>query len=140
MPVASHIPTPYQVLGGAIVSDKLNEYGNWIVVSCERERTPQDEATLQFIKRACNSHAALVEALEGAQGALRTAASRIENRDPDLGAYLHTEATKAYEPLRLMALAKEDEPAPIAADLNHALNRALNREIDRRDSKAPFAT
>lgn len=59
---AAHTPTPYRVLDGAITCEQVNDYGNFIVVSCDRERTAQDDATLAFIVRACNSHDALVEA------------------------------------------------------------------------------
>ena len=42
----------WRVMDGAILSDKINDYGNFIVVSCERERTKQDEDNLNLIAMA----------------------------------------------------------------------------------------
>ena len=55
-----HTPGPWKVLDGAVLSEELNAYGNWIVVSCQRERTPQDEANLRLIASA----PAMLEALQ----------------------------------------------------------------------------
>lgn len=38
---------PWKVVDGAIQSEQINEYGNFIVVSYDRERTAQDEANLR---------------------------------------------------------------------------------------------
>ena len=40
---------------GAILSDVINDYGNFIIADCRRERTPQDDANLALIVRAVNS-------------------------------------------------------------------------------------
>lgn len=60
-------PTPWRVMDGAILSDQINDYSNFIIADCNRERTSQDEANLRLIARAVNSHATLVAALEVAR-------------------------------------------------------------------------
>lgn len=118
--VTAHTPTPYAVSDGAILSDKLNDYGNFIAADCRRERTPQDEATLQFIVRACNAHAGLCAAVEESilyldAAGLTDKADRIRNL--------------------IAALQSTKDGQPPLADLN----RSLNAEIAKRDSAAPFS-
>jgi hypothetical protein len=59
-----HTAGPWKVSDGAVLSDKLNAYGNWIVVSCERERTEEDEANLKLIAASPDMLAALKEAVK----------------------------------------------------------------------------
>lgn len=47
-----HTTNQWRVMDGAILSDKINDYGNFIVVSCERERTAQDDKNLALIAAA----------------------------------------------------------------------------------------
>ena len=56
----THTPTPWTVNGSFIQSDKktVANVGDW------NTRLDVDEANAAFIVRACNSHAALVAALE----------------------------------------------------------------------------
>jgi hypothetical protein len=49
---ATHTPGPWSVLDGAIVSEKLNDYGNFIVCAIQRELTEQDRANLSLIASA----------------------------------------------------------------------------------------
>lgn len=53
-------PGPWKALDGAILSETLNHYGNFVVCDCRRELTPQDVANLRLIAAAPD----LLEALE----------------------------------------------------------------------------
>lgn len=117
---AVHTPTPYRIveidnaLRGKIqfiVAD--NQHGKQRVFIADAgfdyDSAPTRDickANAAFIVRACNAHAGLVAALEQAQAALRTIASRIENQNPELGVYAHEQATLAYEPLRTLSEAR----------------------------------
>ncbi len=52
MTTVAHTPGPWEVSDEAVLSKNLNEYGNWIVVNCQRELTAQDRANLQLIAAA----------------------------------------------------------------------------------------
>ena len=54
-----HTPGPWRVLDGAILSRKLNDYGNYLVASLDREETAQDKANLALIAAAPELMAAL---------------------------------------------------------------------------------
>ena len=60
----AHTAGKLQSLDGALVCDKLTEYGNFIIADCERERTQEDDANLRRLALCWNSHDALVAALE----------------------------------------------------------------------------
>ena len=47
-----HTKGKWKALDGAILSEEINNYGNWIIVTCERERTAEDEANLRLIAAA----------------------------------------------------------------------------------------
>lgn len=47
--VTKTTPGPWQANDKSVVSEKINDYGNFIVFSIERELTPQDEANLRLI-------------------------------------------------------------------------------------------
>lgn len=106
-----HSPTPYITRPFTDVRfavDSVSYHGSYIEAHPDFNdghavatlHGPQHEANATFIVRACNSHQALVNALNQAQAALRTIACRIDYRDDELIAYAHAEANKAYEPLR----------------------------------------
>lgn len=69
---AKSTATPWKVMDGAILGEMVNEYGNFIVVECRRDRTDQDEANLALICRAVNAHDDLVEAVNMAIGYVET--------------------------------------------------------------------
>jgi hypothetical protein len=50
--MSAHTPGPWRVVDGAILSDQINTYGNWIVAGIERDRTDEDEANLRLIAAA----------------------------------------------------------------------------------------
>ena len=52
MSAATHSPGTWTVCDGAILSDKLNDYGNFIVVTLARVLTPQDRANLALMAAA----------------------------------------------------------------------------------------
>ncbi len=58
---AKHTPTPWRICDGAILSDKINTYGNFHVVKM-LQRNKEDIANAEYICLACNSHADLLEA------------------------------------------------------------------------------
>jgi hypothetical protein len=60
----THTPAPWKTLDGAIVSDAINDYGNFIVADIRRERTTQDEANLHLIAAAPDMLSALNNALQ----------------------------------------------------------------------------
>lgn len=47
--MSGHTPGPWKVMDGAIQCEKLNDYGNFIVVALGRDPTPQDEANLRLM-------------------------------------------------------------------------------------------
>lgn len=55
----------WEVVDGAILAENINDYGNWIIASCERDRTEEDEANLRLI-------AAAPDLLEACKGVLNT--------------------------------------------------------------------
>jgi hypothetical protein len=59
-----HSPGKWYVSDGAVLSDTINQYGNFIVVDCQRERTPEDEANLQLIAAAPELLEACLKAFE----------------------------------------------------------------------------
>jgi hypothetical protein len=62
----AHTPTPWKYLDYAVVSDKINEYGNFIVVEAPARNEDIDQDNLKFIVRAVNSHDELLEACNSA--------------------------------------------------------------------------
>ena len=60
---AQHTPTPWNLNGRHIDAEK----GNKLIVSLRSEHDAENLANAAFIVRACNSHDALVEALENAK-------------------------------------------------------------------------
>jgi hypothetical protein len=48
----NHTPGPWQYIDGGILSEKINDYGNFVVASIQRERTPQDESNGRLIAAA----------------------------------------------------------------------------------------
>ena len=42
----------WEVSDGAVLSENINAYGNWIICSCDRERTQEDEDNLHLIAAA----------------------------------------------------------------------------------------
>jgi hypothetical protein len=64
-----HTQGPWEVLDGAILSKDLNAYGNWIIATCNRERTAEDKVNLRLIAAAPE----MLEALKFARTELRAA-------------------------------------------------------------------
>lgn len=60
----NHSPGPWKVMDGAIQCETINDYGNFIVASCDRERTPQDEANLRLAAAAPDLLSAIKEMLK----------------------------------------------------------------------------
>ena len=65
----THTPTPWKVSGNQIQSEKLNNYGNWILLEMPLRKEPtmqdmteEDKANAEFIVHAVNAHDELVEA------------------------------------------------------------------------------
>ncbi len=48
----AHTQGPWKVLDGAIVSEKLTVFGNWIIAGLDRPRTDEDEDNLTLIAAA----------------------------------------------------------------------------------------
>jgi len=63
MSTSKHTPGPLQALDGALLCKDVNQYGNFIVADCCRERTPEDNANLERLALAWNCHDELLEAL-----------------------------------------------------------------------------
>lgn len=61
-------PGPWRVSDGAILSDKLNDYGNFIVADCRRELTAQDKASLALIAAAPEMAQTIQDALDWTEG------------------------------------------------------------------------
>lgn len=92
---AQHTAGPWEVSDGAVLSKGLNQYGNWIIASCQRERTEEDEANLRLI-------AAAPELLAACQGLFALIESgtlvRDTSRDADPKWYLTAmELTRALQ-------------------------------------------
>ena len=47
-----HTEGKWRVLDGAILSGKINKYGNWIIAGLDRVRTEEDEANLRLMAAA----------------------------------------------------------------------------------------
>jgi hypothetical protein len=64
-----HSPLPWRLLDGAILSENVNDYGNFIIVESPRryadETTEQDRRNMELIVRSVNHAEALAEALRG---------------------------------------------------------------------------
>jgi len=67
---------PWTVCDGAILSEKLNAYGNWIICGLDRARTDEDEANLRLI-------AAAPELLAACRGMLEWA-RRVKENNPGM--------------------------------------------------------
>lgn len=50
--MSAHTPGNWYALYGAVISDKLNDYGNFVITACQRELTDQDKANLRLIAAA----------------------------------------------------------------------------------------
>ncbi len=98
-----HTKGPWKVMDRAILSDKLNAYGNWIIAECNRELTDEDTANLTLVA-ACpdllEEHKAwakitgriLVEALQGNFEYLKVVAMQSKIVYQDGEPYLKSEA------------------------------------------------
>ena len=75
---AKWTPGKLKVSLGALVCEKINKYGNWIVAVCQREPTDEDEANLERLALCWNTHEQLLEACQQAAFAIPTTHAAFE--------------------------------------------------------------
>ena len=82
----SYTKGPWKVLDGAILSDKINDYGNWIVASCNRDLTVEDGENLRLIAAAPD----LLEACKELESYLRKNKNVQNMNGPEYGIWHRT--------------------------------------------------